>query len=136
MGSRHGSPLERGADPSLGRDARLALVRSVDPALQAKVVAFGRTRVNVDAVDAQRRRAEEALDLGGFGRFHSPNLQICTGLHRDLLDYGQKPLVTGAAAEVEKFNLQAEWLSPLAFRGSSDVPPMRLRFHADAHALD
>ena len=123
MGSRHGSPLERSADPSLGRDARLALARSVDPALQAKVVTFGRTRVNVYAVDAQRRRAEEALDLGGFGRFHSPNLQICTGLHRDLLDYGQKPLVTGAAAEVEKLNLQAEWLRRWHFGGRATFRP-------------
>src|SRR5918996_2747009 len=53
-----------GANPCLGRGVPAALSTEVQPAFQSVVGAPGGAGVDVDAIDAHRRRAQEARLLG------------------------------------------------------------------------
>jgi hypothetical protein len=54
-------PSKRGADPALGRDRRVAVAASIQPALETEVPALAGSGVDILALDAQRRRSEETL---------------------------------------------------------------------------
>src|SRR5947209_2786501 len=83
------------------------LWRAVQPALEPKVIPGVGIRFDVYAVDAHRRRAEEALGDRGRLRLDPPQPHLisdpCVG--NQLAQPRQKRLVARAVVEVEKLDL-------------------------------
>ena len=77
---------------------------AIQAALQPVVVARRRVRVDVDAVDAYGRRAEEPLLFGGPGRLHTPQDHRGAGLVGQPADHPQQALVARTALEEQQLN--------------------------------
>src|SRR5919106_600288 len=75
-----------GANPSLRWGGSTAFGSDVQPALQSVVGAPDGAGVDVDAVDAHRRRAEEARMLGLLGAHDRELLDACAFAGRDATD--------------------------------------------------
>src|ERR671923_2371208 len=97
--------LQCAADPVLGRYRRLAMVgRAIDPTLVAVVGALAGAAVDVAAVDAHGRRAEEPLRLGVLRRVDSTEHELGPGLLGTGAEPEEESLVAGAADEEEQLD--------------------------------
>ena len=99
------------SDHRIGRDpCPLAVVVEIEAAFETEVGSGRGLRLDVFAVDANRRRAEEPLPLRSFERLDTPELNGLLNVEaiEESAKAWQQRLVARAAVEVEELNPHAQ----------------------------